>query len=89
MCIQFTGKNHLRPNYIFVEKTATGSKQPAFILACLIFPFDKIKVVDKVLEDKISRIIMIIIGKQKAHFLNVIPDSTWGISLSVQNSGKF
>jgi len=53
-----------------------------------MFPLDKIKVVDKVLLDKITGIKIIVIGKQKAHFLNVIPDSTWRIPLSVQNIGK-
>jgi len=49
--IQFTGENHFRPKYIFVEKTAGGSKQPAFIPAYPMFPLDKIEVVDKVFLD--------------------------------------
>jgi hypothetical protein len=49
--VQFTGENHFRPNYVFVEKTARGCKQPAFFPAYPIFPLDKIKVVDKVFLD--------------------------------------
>jgi len=49
--IQFTDENHFRPKYVFVEKTARGSKQPAFIPAHSKFPLDKIKVIDKVLLD--------------------------------------
>jgi hypothetical protein len=49
--IQFTRENHLRPNYIFVEKTARGSKQPAFIPAYPVFPLNKVKVVEKVFLD--------------------------------------
>ena len=81
--IQFTGENHFRPKYVFVEKTAGGSKQPAFIPAYPVFPLDKIKVVDKVFMDQIPGVKIIVIGKQKAHFLNVVPDSTRGIPLGV------
>ena len=49
--IQFTGENHFRPKYVFVEKTAGGSKQPTFIPAYPVIPLDKIKVIDKVLLD--------------------------------------
>jgi hypothetical protein len=49
--IQFTGENHFRSNYIFEEKTARGSKQPAFIPAYPMFPLNKVKVVDKVFLD--------------------------------------
>jgi hypothetical protein len=49
--VQFTGENHVRPKYIFVEKTARGSKQPAFIPTYSMFPLDKIEVIDKIFLD--------------------------------------
>ncbi len=86
--MQFTSENHFRPKYVFVEKTARGSKQSTFIPTYPVFLLDKIKVVDKVFLDQVPRVRIIVIGKQKTYFLNVIPDSTRGIPLSVQKIGK-
>jgi hypothetical protein len=53
-----------------------------------VFPLNKVKVVDKVFLYQVPGVKIIVTGKQKAHFLNVIPDSARGISLGVQNIGE-
>jgi hypothetical protein len=54
-----------------------------------MFPLNKVKVVEKVFLDQVSGVKIIVMGKQKAYFQNVIPDTARGISLGVQNIGKF